>query len=79
MTLHFLAISIDWYSKNSDHICKQIDHAAQTKGVQVTGVYDYVLFLDENDQSKASEKIDKLRKINGVKHTLHLIGATKID
>ena len=77
MTLHFLAISIDWYSKNSEQICQQIDNTAQAKGMRVSGIYDYVLFLDESDRAKTSEKIDKLRKISGVKHTLHLIGAEK--
>ena len=79
MALHFLALSLDWYGNDLPNLCKQIDMASGTNGVRVSGVYDYVLFMDENDRTIISEKIDKIRKITGVKHTLHLIGVEKIE
>jgi hypothetical protein len=78
MTTFFITVAIDWQNYDYKSIQNQLSQFAN-EVFHVSGVYDFLVKINENDKTLASEKLDKLRNMSGVNHTMTLEKVDGID
>jgi len=79
MTMYFMLCNINWWDFDPTTIQSEAKKISGGTCHRISGIYDLFVSFGENDKTKASIKLDKLRKIAGINHTMTLIGIEQND
>ena len=69
--------SIDWEKHSIKTISNKIEKIIGHKPFHVSGIYDFLCKFEPETQDIANQKLDELRKLAEIRHTMTLIEAEK--